>query len=392
MELSRRNFLKTGVFGATAMTAMPFGIRPALATVCVPTVCDITAGQNIFAGTITVSNTSTHLTITIALTDGVVFAAGTEQVKIWTGTDFLLMPHNTPGNPKIGKFPIKSSKDPYPDVYVYDDTGSSYSITISLQDAGIISPLGCGSILHVVAHLDVVVGTEGETAFGGCEEGLETPDSGPAKRWGFYLDHVICCEDPVVDPPVLGGCETAFAKGNWVWVKDSNKANPEKLPTLYLLKNRWGWAINLKEGGSHVYPIFAGAGLNRTSGRTPVGTLTVNWFDSNADDLPDMVTITYQLASGYRLAETHVYASHLPPPTTAPGQYGNNHNYFLACDNETFDQYGPLALVDNVGSETPALDVCKTGAGTVTNGVPGTCSGVWIIAHAVVCDAAICTP
>lgn len=385
MELSRRNLLRTGLFGATALTVIPLGVQQTLAAHCVPTVCTIWAGQTNDVGTITVTNTNTHLTIDIQLTGGVVFdPSKDEQVKIWTGTDFTLMPQTNTGTPIPGQFPFKSGSGDPP---LPEASGSSYSLTIALADAGIVFPAGCNSTLHVVAHLDVFGSSisGGQTAFGGCIAGAT------GRRWWFYLDHVICCHDTVVDPPDLGGCETAFAKGNWVWVTDSNKANPEKLPTLYLIRNRWGWAINLLEGGTFIRDLYAGAGLNNTAKGRKVGTVTVKWYNSadplNPDAVPNVVTVEYQLSAGYRLAETHVYASNLPPPTTAPGRYGNNHDYFLACDNVTYDKHGPLPLEDD-----GALDICKDGAGPVPGGLDPEveCRGVWIIAHAVVCDEAQC--
>ena len=370
MELSRRSLLRTGLFGATALTVLPGSLALAQ-TVCAAQSCTITAGQTIDVGTMTVSNDNINLYISFTLDGDVVFdPSKTEQVKIWVGTDFTNMPQTPGGNPIPGQFPYKSGSGGLPAA-----SGSSYSITIPLVDAGIILPAGCNSTLHIVAHLDVSGDSIGrQTAFGGCSVGAT------GRRWWFFMDYVICCPsgDP---PPVLGDCETAFAKGQWVWTTDP-KANPEILSSLRLIKNRWGWAINLTAAGITHYPIYAGAGLNKISNGTLVGTLTINWFDSDdpEDGVPDTVVITYELLNGYRLAETHVYASPSPPTTTAPGQYGNL-NYYSACENVSSDQY-ILPLVDNPGS----FDTCKQGAG------PLPCKGVWIIAHAVVCDAAVCNP
>ena len=110
-------------------------------------------------------------------------------------------------------------------------------------------------------------------------------------------------------------CTTAFAKGSHVFVTDLKKSNPENLPSLGLIKNRWGWAINVTEPGTTKYPIWAGAGLNKTSNGVKVGDLTVDWTGTNA-------TITYTFESPNTFGEIHIYAGDYKPTTTAPGQYG----------------------------------------------------------------------
>ncbi len=360
MTISRRGFLVTGLAGATALSvaSSPFALAQTLA--CAPTVCTIWAGQTNNAGTITVTNDTTNLYIDIELANGWTFQNVAENLKVWVGTDFLNMPQAN-GNPINGQFPFKVTVNT-----------ATYRMTIPLVDAGIILPAGCGSILHVVAHLDVTNGTNSETAYGGCIPGAT------GRRWWFYLDHRICCLD-VDPPPELGSCETAFGKGQWVWTTDP-KSNPEVLKSLNLTKNRWGWAINLQAAGTTSYELWAGAGLNKTASGTLVGVVTVSWVDTGdpEDGVADTVTVSYALLDGYRLAETHVYASKAPPATIAPGQYGHNSYHSASECTQTYSTL-PLPLIDNANGDT-----CRKPPRSI---VANPCSGVWIVAHAVVCDA-----
>jgi hypothetical protein len=249
------------------------------------------------------------------------------------GSDITLVPANSQGTPVPGRFP-----------YQFNTNGlTEYEFTVPLISVGITDiknacnpPLN----LYVVTHAEVqMCNGASETAFGG-------PVPGPGTRWWFYGEYAVCCDGP----PVIEFCETAFAKGGWVFVTD-NRANPEGLPSLKLIRNRWGWAINLTSTGTTTYDIWAGAGLNKTSNGTKVGTLTVYWDGSNA-------RVTYDLTrAGCTLKEVHLYAGDSKPTTTAPGQYGN-----LAYLDPK-----PITYTFNV----PLAD---------TNG-----DGVWLIAHAVVC-------
>jgi hypothetical protein len=202
----------------------------------------------------------------------------------------------------------------------------------------------CGTELFVVTHAEVLVDLDGdgevdsETAFGG-----DVPGNGP--RWWFYGVYTVCCDGV---PPSTDVCETAFAKGGWVWTT-SPKSNPEHLPSLELTRNRWGWAVNLTTSGTTAYPIWAGAGLNNTANGVLVGELTVDWDGTTA-------VVTYTLDPGFTLAEVHLYAGDARPTTTAPGQYG----YLDSPDAATYTFTVPLADDDGV-------------------------VGVWLIAHAVVC-------
>lgn len=180
-----------------------------------------------------------------------------------------------------------------------------------------------------------------ETAWGG-----DQPGSGP--RWWFYSAYNLCCDTN--NPPQIGECKTAFAKGSYVFTTDP-KSNPEKLSSLNLIKNRWGWAINLTSPVTEsTYQIWKGAGLNNTANGVLVGTLTVTWTGSE-------VTVTYTLTSDL-MKELHIYASDFKPTITAPGQYG-------------YTQY----FDPKVGTFTATFSVNDT------NG-----DGIWLIAHALSCE------
>lgn len=179
-----------------------------------------------------------------------------------------------------------------------------------------------------------------ETAFGG-----DKPGTGP--RWWYYGEYKICCPDG--PPPVDVVCQTAFAKGGWVFVTDA-RANPERLPSLNLIRNRWGWAINLQSTGTFTYDLWAGAGLNNTANGTKVGTVTVNFTGLQA-------TVTYTLVDPATMKELHIYAGDLRPTTVAPGQYG----YIEYFDPPATTHTATFDLGDSNGD------------------------GIWIIAHAVSC-------
>lgn len=346
MKLTRRSLLANGAVGATVLSISPN--YAAFAQSTCGGECRIWAGQTYDAGKIIVTNDQTKLVIDIDMSGLAVFAAEpAENLKIWAGTDLSLVPVNPQGIPVPGNFPFK---------FTIGANSSTAHVEIPLQDAGVLIPFTCPTTLYLFVHLDVKTnsGSE-ETAWAGrvssCTgnaTGFDNPSSVP--RWYYYLSYNLCC-DTHTD---LGGCQTAFAKGGYVWTTDP-KSNPDKLPSLKLTKNRWGWAINLTATGTTSYPIFAGAGLNDTAKGTKVGTLIIVWDGS-------VVSVKYDLDAPYRLSSVHLYAGDSAPTTIAPGQYGNIES-FAAKDNKNDYEFVGLPLVDANGG------------------------GVWIVAHAVVCDA-----
>jgi hypothetical protein len=300
---------------------------------CTDIVWDLTAGQTIKVGTVTVSNDATNLYITYAI-DTVNYpdcSFGTLQA--WVGNDLTNMPSTPGGTPIPGQFPYKQ------------DTGgaTSYTFTIPWADLKIQDVKDvCNLALYVVTHAEVNCKDESETAFGG-PVGINIKDPG---RWWFYGTYYVCCAG---GPPPEVKCTTAFAKGGYVFTTDP-KSNPENLPSLGLTKNRWGWAIKLTAPGETLYDIWAGAGLNKTSNGTKVGVLTVNWDGTTA-------TVTYSILAGCAMTEAHLYAGDDAPTTVAPGQYGNLAYFDPPSAFQTFT----VALSDTKGG------------------------GAWLIAHAVVC-------
>lgn len=298
-------------------------------TECVPTVWDLTAGQNMVVGTVTVSNDTTNLYVTYAI-DTVTYPGLTlGNLHMWVGTDMANLPTNSQGTPVPGQFCQADGGR------CFDASGlTSYTFTISFEDLAFIGdPVDCGDDVFIVTHAEI---SDGETAFGGDQDGW-------GNRWWFYGVYTICCDTP----PSVDDCETAFAKGGWVWTTH-RKSNPEDLPSLELTRNRWGWAINLEYPGVTIYDIWAGAGLNDTDRGTHVGVLYLAWNGTNA-------TVTYDVLEPAFLAEVHLYAGDTPPETIAPGQYG----YLDAPDSSTYTFNVPVADTDG--------------------------DGVWLVAHAVVC-------
>jgi hypothetical protein len=301
---------------------------------CGTTTWDLTAGQHNKVGTVVVSNDMNNIYITFML-DPTLTTSTLGMLHVWVGNNLLNLPVNGQGIPVPGQFCQAAGGA------CHDATGlTTYTFTIPFGSLNIVdATAGCGSSLYVFAHAEV----GSETAWGGpIGVNIETPG-----RWYFYGQYTICCD--FGQPPTLCN-QTAFAKGGWVWTTD-RKSNPENLPSLNLIKNRWGWAINLAGPGTTTYDIWAGAGLNKTASGTLVGTLTVNWDGSTA-------AVTYTMFSGFLIQEVHLYAQDGAPTTTAPGQFG-----YL----DSFDPTGIVTYTFTV----PLADTNGTG-------------GVWLIAHAVV--------
>lgn len=307
---------------------------PGFAQTCGTTTWNLTAGQTIDVGSVTVSNDATNLYVTYKLDyPGAYFGT----LHMWAGSDFTLVDGGGATKPSPGQL-LKQYTPP-------NNTTTEYTFIIPLSDLSIADvSQACGLKLYVVTHAEVNnVDGKSETAFGGDKPGL-------GKAWWFYGEYNICCD---FGPPPIGECKTAFAKGGWVFTTDA-KSNPENLPSLRLIRNRWGWAINLTTPGTTVYDIWAGAGLNNTGNGAKVGRLTVNWDGSVAE-------VTYALSSGFVMKELHIYAEDAKPTTTAPGRYG----YTWYFDPPVSTHTATLQL-------TPAL---------------GDSDGVWLIAHAVTCVA-----
>ncbi|MGR8935606.1 MAG: hypothetical protein ACU837_14625 [Gammaproteobacteria bacterium] len=300
------------------------------------------AGQTMPVGTVTVTNDATNLYVTYALDNPAYANATFGNLQVFIGQNLNVVPANNNGTPIPGQFCQAAGGA------CYDATGlKSYTFTVPFSVLGIadINDV-CGTPLSVVTHAEVDMDgdpstTDHETAFGGDSAG-----GGP--RWWFYGTYTIDCS---TGEPPLAYCETAFAKGGYIWTTDK-KSNPENLPSLMLTKNRWGWAIKLTAPGTTSYDLWAGAGLNNTSKATKVGTVTVSWDGAYA-------TVTYNMLSGKTLKEVHLYAGDVSPTTLAPGQFGNLQGFDPAAASYSFND---VELYDNNGD-----------------------GSVWLIAHAVAC-------
>jgi hypothetical protein len=311
-----------------------------------PKTVDFWAGQHIDAGDVVIYNDAQYLYVTVNTTWG--FQNTSENLKMWVGTDLLLLPRSNGGAPINGQFPYK--------VTVAAGV-NSYTYQILLADIATYDANSCGQQdIFVVVHGDVLAdqgnGTiGGETAYGG-------DISGDGNRWWFYTNYKpSCCES--TPPPTSGTMETAFVKfsktgayGTGYVFTTNKRSNPEKYESLKLTQNRWGWAGNVVTDGTTTFDVYAGCGLNNVANGTKVGTAIVSKSGST-------VTVTYNMLSGFSMEELHVYAGDMKPLTLAPGQYG-----YIQYFGETSANYAT--------SHTATFEVADT------NG-----DGVWIIAHAV---------
>jgi len=116
--------------------------------------------------------------------------------------------------------------------------------------------------------------------------------------------------------------------------------------------SQWGWTNGQLGPGCYTFDIYAGAAQCNIYKGKKVGYLTVYYNGSTA-------VVTYNMYSGYKMDETHLYVGNEPLPrkngsyTVAPGQYPYSHD----LNNASTDSY------------------------TIT----GLCGKIYIIAHAVVC-------
>lgn len=259
--------------------------------VCGSAIFTLWAGQTINAGTLTVSNDDLNLYVTYSTS----FSFGT--LHLWVGADMSLLPVNNQGTPVPGHFP-----------YSFDASGlNTYKFTIPLSQ--ISSNTKCTDTVFVVAHAEVSIEEQSETAFGGDIPGINT------NRWYFYGKYVVaCCETPPVQD-----FDTAFAKGRFVFASDPDFI-PPYFTSLNLSANSLGWAINLKESdkGLTYYRVYTGAVKNDYTKGTYVASVTIN-YDG------EKVIIKYYLLWGspWKLSEWNIYAGDNKPTTIDPDLFGN---------------------------------------------------------------------
>lgn len=273
------------------------------------------AGQNINAGTVSLSIQGDNLVVTYNTING----WGLYEAHLAVATSLDGIPRNKSGNPQIGLFPYKATNL---------NGVTSYSFTVSLTALGVC----CDDQLVVAAH--AVVGKQ--TASGGFEtqtgwaEGTRFVTKG---SWAMYFQTAGLPCTPVEPPtPPTITCETAFAFSG----------NQDNCFLNYGF-SRWGWVIPTTVG-TRTYDVYAGAGQCDLGKGTLVGTVTVSYNGSQ-------VTVTYNMLSGYTMDEAHVYAgSAMFPvgnngaPTVAPGQY----TVVADLDNATSATYTVSGLSGNI--------------------------------------------
>lgn len=115
------------IAGVLALAGMLMAVEPASAsieTACGTTVWNLTAGQTIDVGSVTISNDATNLYVKYDLDyQGATFGT----LHLWAGTDLTLIPKNNQGIPVPGQFP-----------YIVDATGStSYTFIVPLSSLSI---------------------------------------------------------------------------------------------------------------------------------------------------------------------------------------------------------------------------------------------------------------
>jgi hypothetical protein len=188
---------------------------------CGTTTWDLTAGQTIDVGSVTVENDADNLYVTYTLDySGACFGT----LHLWVGDDLADMPQTGQGSPIPGQFP-----------YQHDASGqTTYTFEIPLSDLGIDLDTECENTLYVVPHAEVDLDCSGgfdpddhETAFGG-----DTPGGGP--RWWFYGVYTTCC--PTEEECWEG--ETAWAAGSRYvsrgnWATYTSYSGSAKTVTLY---------------------------------------------------------------------------------------------------------------------------------------------------------------
>lgn len=326
---------------------------------CGTEVLDLTAGQTINVGSVTVSNDANNIYVKYEINTTNQPSATFGTLHLWIGDDLANVDNGGAKRPSPGKLPFISDGTVRNGYSFSSSAGStSYTFTIpfsAINVTGVSDSTACPDLptLLVVAHAEVNGVNNGsssltsQTAFGG-----PTPGAGPS--WWYYGQYTICCDFGGGGVCITG---TAFAKGTHVWVTD-RKANSESLPSLNLTKNRWGWAINLKTSGKYSYDIWAGAGLNDISKGKKVGTLMVDWLGNSTS-----AAVTYTMFSGNFLEEVHIYASDFKPASMAqlaPGSFGNPTSGYSMDPNIASFSYTTSTLSDSNGD------------------------GVWLIGHALV--------
>lgn len=139
---------------------------------CDPVVVDLIAGQNMNAGTVTVSNDETYIYVTYTTSNGWLLT----QTHLYVGNCDLI-PVNGAGNPIPGQFPYSSSHN-----YV---TSYTYQVPVSAIAVG---NCGCIAAHAVVVKLDAAGHVINQQT--GWGNGVRINPSGG--NWGMKFEFCSC--------------------------------------------------------------------------------------------------------------------------------------------------------------------------------------------------------
>jgi hypothetical protein len=296
--------------------------------------------NEIEVGSVSVGNSSLYLYVTYRLD----FPGATlGDLRAWVGDNLDNLPTDARGTPLPARFCDVDGGA------CADAAGrTSFTLRLAFDDLDLLGEgSACGAAVYVVARAEVLVDAgagrirETRSAFAG-------PILGPGPRPWQLAEHELCCD---LGAPRETECDSAFAKGDFVWAKDA-KSNPERLPTLGLSRNAPGWAIRLDAVGRHEYELWAGAERNDTRRGRLVGDVEIFWTGNT-------VLVTYSLVAGLTLEQLRLYAGDAPPADVTPGRYPQVQEF-----DPNVDEYS-IAL--------PARDVDGDGA-------------VWLVVQASICD------
>ncbi|WP_163832144.1 hypothetical protein [Spartinivicinus ruber] len=275
------------------------------------------AGQNIDAGTVSVTVNGDNLDVTYSTTGGWELV----ETHVWVGRSLADMPQTRKGNPIPGNFPYHSG----------DITGqTSYTESIPLSTLQFVCPED-DQVFKLAAHaaLRKDNGSGGYETQTGWSDGSPIVDKG---NWATYSEFTLTCACDQTGGGNGDSCETAFA-----WNAADSDSTDDQAPSVCFLTidedgngttdfNRWGWSNGTLAVGSHTFQLWAAAGQCDLNKGTLVGSVTVNYDGSTA-------TVSYFTNAPYSLAETHAYVgSEILPRngqnefTVAPGQYPQIHD------------------------------------------------------------------
>jgi hypothetical protein len=279
------------------------------------------AGQDIDAGTVCVEVLDTgpdeYLLVTYTTTGGWELV----EAHLWVGDDYLDMPQNRKGNPKIGNFPHQSG----------DITGqTSHTFTVDLAAFGGEDGL-CGGALLAAAHAALRKEDSPGSGIYQTETGWGDGDRMVERgNWATFFDIEFSCD--ISPEPLDENSETAFAYGCdaadcFIGLDDGDGGT----------FNRWGWTNYIDTEGHYYFDIYAGAGQCNLDAGTLVGELIVEYYAGEA-------TVTYTTCGDYVLTETHLYVGNEILPrdvngdwTIAPGQYPLKHEDLADVQTDPYD-------------------------------------------------------